>query len=74
MAVQAVRFAVRFFGAISVMSATVLSVSLTSTSTASAGEFFDEHDSLFRNEELCAGPIFRNKFKTSDDLWRFTKH
>jgi len=68
MAVQAVRFAVRFFGAIA-----VLSVSLTSTSTASAGEFFDDHDSLFRNEELCAGPIFRNKFKTSDDLWRFTK-
>lgn len=54
MAMQAVRFAVRFFGAIAVMSATVLSVSLTSTSTASAGDFFDDHDSLFRNEELCA--------------------
>lgn len=50
MAMQSVRFAVRFLGAIAVMSATVLSVSLTAT----AGDFFDDHDSLFRNEELCA--------------------
>jgi len=54
MVLQAVPFAVRLFVAIAMMSATVLSVSLTSTSTATAGDFFDDHDSLFRNEELCA--------------------
>lgn len=50
MAMQAVRFAVRFFVAIAMMSATLMAI----FSTASAGDFFDDHDSLFRNQELCA--------------------
>lgn len=57
MAMHAVRFAGRLLTAFAMMSATILAVSLTSTSTATAGDFFDDHDLLFKNEELCGADL-----------------
>lgn len=58
MSIQAVRFSM-----VIAMIAAVLSVSLT----AKAGDFFDDHNSLFLNQELCSPELQEQ----SKDFGRF---